>query len=48
MAQNTPSPQENEAQLRELALRLLAPAFRAEAGDAQLLAGNVQVRETMK
>ncbi len=41
MTQNTPSPQENETQLRELALRLLAPAFRAEAGDAQLLAGSL-------
>ena len=41
MTQNTPSPQENEVQLREIALRLLAPAFRPEASDAQLLAGSL-------
>jgi hypothetical protein len=41
MTQNTPSPQENEGQLREIALRLLAPAFRQETGDAQLLAGRL-------
>ena len=41
MTQNMPSPQENEVQLREIALRLLAPAFRPEASDAQLLAGRL-------
>ena len=41
MTQNIPSPQENEVQLREIALRLLAPAFRPEASDAQLLAGSL-------
>lgn len=41
MTQNTSSPQENVAQLRELALRFLAPAFRAETGQAQLLVGSL-------
>ena len=41
MTQNTPSPEENVAQLRELALRLLAPPFDPEARQPQLLVGSL-------
>ena len=41
MTQNTPSPEENMAQLRELALRLPAPPFDPEARQPQLLVGSL-------
>src|SRR5437588_12441342 len=41
MTQNTPSPEENMPQLRELALRLLAPPFDPEARQPQLLVGSL-------
>src|SRR5712691_6568710 len=41
MTQNAPSPEENMAQIRELALRLLAPPFDPEARQPQLLVGSL-------